>query len=456
MTLRTWNRVASALLLAGVGAAAAWANSPPVVSNVTASQRTDGSKRVDIYYTLTDADGDPCTVSVQVSDDGGATWSIAATAVTGAVGAGIAPGANKHIVWSSSVDLPGAFGSQYRVRVCADDGHGPGGDMVLIPAGEFLMGDTFNEGNTSERPVHAVYVDAFYMDRYEVTNAQYAAGLNWAWAQGGLITVTNGVVYKAGSGTNFPYCDTTTSSSFSRITWNGNTFGVVAGKENHPMVRVSWYGSAAYSNWRSAMEGKPLCYDRIHENPPNWDCNFGVGGYRLPTEAEWEKAARGGTPGHRFPWSDQNTIQHARANYYSSASYAYDTSPTRNYHPLWGVGSSPYTSPVGFFDGSLRYKADWNWPGSPTSYQTASGANGYGLHDMAGNVWEWCNDWYSSTYYSSSPYANPTGPASGTNRVVRGGGWYYLADYCRVADRPYFTPGFRNSNFGFRCASGTP
>lgn len=94
------------------------------------------------------------------------------------------------------------------------------------------------------------------------------------------------------------YCDTTTSSSLSHITWNGSTFTVTSDKESHWMIGVSWYGAVAYSNWRSATEGKPLCDD-----PSTWTCNFGVAGYRLPTEVEWEKAGRGGVPGHRFPWS---------------------------------------------------------------------------------------------------------------------------------------------------------
>jgi formylglycine-generating enzyme required for sulfatase activity len=353
----------------------------------------------------------------------------------------------------SDVDLADFAGFQ---RVFGTSTIPPG--MVLIPAGEFQMGDTFTEGYADERPVHAVYVSPFYMDRYEVTNAQYAAGLNWAWAQGGLITVSSGVVYQYGSGTSFPYCDTDEASPyhFSRITWDGSTFGVVAGKEDHPMVMVSWYGSVAYCNWRSAMEHKPLCYDRIHENPPNWDCNFGIAGYRLPTEAEWEKAARGGVAGRRFPWSDTDTIQHVRANYRSVGGESYDTSPTEGYHPCWGSGSQPYTSLVGFFDGSMRYKADYGWPGSPTSYQTASGANGYGLHDMAGNVFEWCNDRYSSMYYSSSPYSNPTGPASGSSRILRGGCWNGPASHCRVAGRYYGMPDFRGPYLGFRCAAGTP
>lgn len=334
------------------------------------------------------------------------------------------------------------------VRVCAGDMGEPDG-MVLIPAGEFQMGDTFGDGHTDERPRHPVYVDAFYIDTYEVTNQQYCDGLNWAWAQGGLITVTGGVVYQHGIGTSYPYCDTTTSTPISRITWDGSTFGVTPGKEDHPMVRVSWYGAAAYCNWRSAREGRPLCYDFS-----TWTCNFVHGGYRLPAEAEWEKAARGGSAGHRFPWSDQETIQHARSNYFSSPVFAYDTSPTRDSHPCWGSGSIPFTSPVGFFTGALQYQADWDWPGSLTSFQTASGINGYGLHDMAGNVWEWCNDWYSAAYYSSSPYDNPRGPASGIHRLIRGGSWDGHANLCRVADRGDYPPSYCYNYFGFRCALG--
>ncbi len=303
--------------------------------------------------------------------------------------------------------------------------------MVFIPAGEFQMGDTFTEGQTSERPVHAVCLDEFCMDAHAVTNQQYADALNWAWAQGGLISVSSGTVYKYGG--TYRYCETTTATSYSRITWNGSTFGVVAGKEDHPMVMVSWYGSVAYCNWRSAMEGKPLCY-----NLSNWTCNFAADGYRLPTEAEWEKAARGGAAGHRFSWSDTDTIQHARANYYSFwqggvPKYPYDTNPSPGYHPTFSAGSSPYTSPVGYF-----------------------APNGYGLYDMTGNVWDRCNDWFSATYYSSSPYSNPTGPTSGTDHVTRGSSWVHDAYHCRVTARGAEAPVNVQPYIGFRCVAGIP
>jgi sulfatase modifying factor 1 len=322
-------------------------------------------------------------------------------------------------------------------------------DMAYIPNGEFQMGDSFSEGGSNELPVHTVTVDSFYMGKYEITNRQYCDYLNSAWP--GQIKVVSGIVYAASdSGNSYRYCDTSTSSSYSQIAYSGDVFSVRTknGRDmsNDPMVQVSWYGAAAYCNWRSQQAGKEQCY-----NLSTWTCDFSKHGYRLATEAEWEYAARGGLSGRRFPWG--NDIYHTQSNYYSSTSYSYDKGPTRNYHPLWNDGIYPYTSPVGFFDGTMKYKANYNWPGSATSYQTTSGANSYGLYDMAGNVWEWCNDWYSSSYYSSSPTNNPTGPTgpiTGFFRVIRGGYWNNDAHYCRVAYRISLYPNGRHDGIGFR------
>jgi len=293
-------------------------------------------------------------------------------------------------------------------------------DMVYIPDGRFEMGDHFSEDHDNELPLHDVLLDAFCMSKYHITNQKYCDFLNSALGQG-LITVTSNVVYKSGSGTNYPYCDTYQSLTVSQINWNGSVFSVRTkgsrSMANDPMVQVSWYGSVAYCNWRSQQEGYQQLYDPWDPNSP---CDFSKHGYRLATEAEWEYAARGGLSGKRFPWGD--TITHSQANYYSSSSYSYDISPTRGYHPDYN-DVMPYTSPVGSFT-----------------------ANGYGLYDMAGNVWDWCNDWYSSTYYSSSPPNNPTGPTSGTRRVHRGGCWSY---FCRVADRGCI-PHNKNCHIGFR------
>jgi len=293
-------------------------------------------------------------------------------------------------------------------------------DMVFIPGGTFAMGDNL-DGSSSALPVHTVTVDSFYMGRYEVTNQQYCDYLNSAKSQG-LITVTTGVVYKAASGTSYPYCDTSTSNSSTQITYSAGVFSVrtKSGRDmsDDPMVMVSWYGAAAYCNWRSQQDGKELCY-----NLSTWNCDFSKKGYRLATEAEWEYAARGGLSGRRFPWGD--TITHSQANYYSDSYYSYDISPTRGFHPVWD-DVYPYTSPVGSFP-----------------------VTGYGLYDMAGNVWEWCYDWYGT--YSSSPQTNPRGPTTGTYRVLRGGGWLSDAYHCRVAYRgDIFWPGGRDPNYGFR------
>jgi formylglycine-generating enzyme required for sulfatase activity len=274
------------------------------------------------------------------------------------------------------------------------------GGMVLIPAGAFRMGDVFSEGGTDERPVHEVSVNAFYMDQYEVSKAlwdevhTYATGQGYAFDNAG------------------------------------------AGKEgSHPVHTVNWYDCVKWANARSQRDGlTPVYYTSaafttVYKTGtatpyPDWSAD----GYRLPTEAEWEKAARGGASGRRFPWADANTIQHARANYYAQpSSYTYDTSPTTGYHGDYNDGTTPYTSPVGSF-----------------------APNGYGLYDMAGNLYEWGWDWYGSTDSARPPGTDPRGPASGSYRVFRGGFWFSFAYCCRVAFRYFDSPGSGSSNLGFR------
>ena len=376
------------LLLCGANYTAAGA--PPVVSNVRAAQRS-GTAYVDITYDLADADTSSLTVTVAVSTNAGAAWFYPGATLTGAVGSGITPGAGKPVAWNAGSDLPAKLFANVRVQVTADDAT----SMAIIPAGSFMMGDNL-DGDSSALPVHAVYVSTFYMEKHEVTKNLWDTVYQWA----------------IGHGYGFDYAGS----------------GKAA---NHPVQTIDWYDCVKWCNARSEKEGRvPAYYTdaglsvryRSGQVAPyvNWSS-----GYRLPTEAEWEKAARGGASGQRFPWSGTSNITHSMANYYSSSSYAYDVSPTRGYHPTFATGGYPYTSPVGYF-----------------------AANGYGLYDMAGNVWEWCWDWYGG--YSSGSQTDPRGPTSGSNRVYRGGCWVNCADGCRAAYRGNGYPTGWNLTLGFR------
>ncbi|MFC1718733.1 formylglycine-generating enzyme family protein [Candidatus Poribacteria bacterium] len=234
--------------------------------------------------------------------------------------------------------------------------------MVLIPAGEFQMGNHFlaemvaegHEVGWDEQPVHTVYVDAFYMDVYEVTNSRYRE-----------------------------FVDATGHREPEH--W-GDPDLTVFSASDHPVVAVTWHDAVAYAEWA---------------------------GKRLPTEAEWEYAACGGLVGEKYPWG--NEISHDHANYTGTGS-----------RDVW-----EYLSPAGSF-----------------------APNGYGLYDMAGNVWEWCADWYEPIYYQVSPRENPTGPDSGSwshERVVRGGSYFSRPSLLRVANRYHERPAYWTSMLGFRC-----
>jgi len=296
----------------------------------------------------------------------------------------------------------------------------PPAEMAFIPAGNFQMGDSFGEGFPDELPVHTVSVSAFYMGRYEVTNDEMVDVLQWAYRHN-RITVTGATVQNVAGD---PRDLLNLNETQCRITWDGSAFALKAEKASgYPCVEVTWYGAVAFCSFRSEMEGLTPCYDFL-----DWSCDWSANGYRLSTEAEWEKAARGGAAGRRFPWSDTDTIQHARANYLSTADYAYDTSPTRGLHPDYADGDIPYTSPVGSF-----------------------APNAYGLYDMEGNSWEWVWDYYATHYYSEPSEKDSRGPASGSYRVVRSGRWGYDASNCRVAGRRFAWPTGRKP-VGFRVA----
>ena len=238
-----------------------------------------------------------------------------------------------------------------RLRLLEMLGH----EMVYVPAGEFTMGS--EGGDSDERPQHKVHLNSFYIDKYEVTNVQYK------------VCVDAGV------------CNPPESNrSFTRDSYYGNP-----AYDDYPVIYISWHDADAYCRWA---------------------------GGRLPTEAEWEKAARG-TEARIYPWG--NEWNPSKVN-------------TREAGPgdTTAVGSYP------------------------------AGASSYGVLDMAGNVWEWCQDWYGSDYYASSPPRDPQGPGSGSTRVVRGGSWLYYEWSVRAAYRRRYDPDSRNYLVGFRCVSQAP
>ena len=321
-------------------------------------------------------------------------------------------------------------------------------NLVLIPAGSFEMGDHFNyvdpaHPGSDEIPLHTLQLASFYMAINATTNQQYAEFLNSALSQG-LIEVHDGNV--SGARGNTLYFTTRQADEFSPIAWDGTNLAVLDNRQNHPVTSVRWEGAAAYTNWLSVKNGYSGCYD-----PTTWKCDISSSGYRLPTEAEWEYAARGGqsNPYYNFPWG--NEPDNTKANWPGSGD-------------PYEAGPYPWTTPAGFYNGKLHQKSEFNWPGPQQTYQTSDAANGYGLYDMAGNVWQWVNDWYGRDYYRTSPSVNPPGPESGSPmpdgkpyHVMRGGNWYNGEwGHSRVSNRdpgyfrgpqdpnhPYYHVGFR-------------
>jgi formylglycine-generating enzyme required for sulfatase activity len=221
--------------------------------------------------------------------------------------------------------------------------------LVLIPAGSFLMGS--GSGQENERPLHRVWIDSFYLAACQVTSADYAA-----------------------------FLDTTGNDTPSL--WNDPNFN----HPEQPVVAISWFEGVKYCEWLSRISGRR---------------------YRLPTEAEWERAARGGVEGRLFPWGDEPL----------------DSLP--NHGERWKAGPEPVAR---------------------------SAPNGFGLYDICQNVHEWCSDWYQADYYEHSPERNPPGPEAGERRASRGGSWRHHIKVTRCAARSSIPPGFKYADYGFRVA----
>ena len=278
-------------------------------------------------------------------------------------------------------------------------GEPEGMTFVKIPDGTFEMGDHFDMGYEHERPVHTVSVGAFLMSKYEVTNAQYAEFLNAAMADG-LIKVVDDMVYAAPNDLSEPYLLTAYPDIVTQISFTNGLFKVRnrsgLSMDDHPVVTITWYGAKAFCDYY---------------------------GYRLPTEAEWEYAARGGfhAPYFTYPWGSNSTSPVTQLNF-------------NRMNPL-GLSSKPLTTPVDAYP-----------------------AYGYGLCSMAGNVSEWCNDWWGSYYYRNSPLQDPQGPESGITRSIRGGNWAFGAVDCRVAGRGSRAPEWYcpHGGVGFRPAMDMP
>ena len=257
-----------------------------------------------------------------------------------------------------TIQEPPATNTPQSLAQLKTDSHGV--KMALVSAGEFQMGTSYPA--SGENPIHTVYLDAFYMDIFEATNAHFAA------------CVSTGVCSEPRDRSS-----NTRSSYFSNSDYT-----------DYPVIYVTWEMAKTYCEWR---------------------------GGSLPSEAQWEKAARGGLEGKEFPWGDENPI--CQIGVRNGANF--------------GICATKDTEQVGSYS-----------------------SNRYGLYDMAGNVWEWINDWYQADYYRISPASNPLGPATGTQRGMRSGSWNDSRSYLRVADRQYGLPNEPFKFLGFRCAAPLP
>jgi sulfatase modifying factor 1 len=370
------------------------ASAAPSVTNVSFAQQP-GTRLVSVSYDLA---GGTCSVSLLVSNDNGATYNVPVKSVTGAVGNGVTSGTGKQITWDAGTDWAGQYSNQIKVRVRAWDMSSDAGmTFAPIPGGTYQMGNLIEDSDITNAGAVTVTLSPYYMAVHPTTKAQWDTVRTWAAANG--------------------YTDLAAGG------------GKAA---DHPVQTVKWYDVVKWANAASEKEGLTPCYQVagsiVRTGTSNAvTCDWTANGYRLPTEAEWEVAARGGLSRKRFPWGD--TISHSQANYRANSILTYDLSGLANdYHPTYKTGAMPYTSPAGSF-----------------------AANGYGLYDVAGNVRQWCWDWYGTSHAGGT---DPRGISTGLYRVLRGGNWSNNALSVRSAYRNDSPPTSANTSYGFRLARG--
>jgi formylglycine-generating enzyme required for sulfatase activity len=447
-------RIAFALVL--VPALVVRLEAQPVVTNVTAVQQPLPSQIVNVAYTISDATRTNARITILVSKDSGATWTVPANTFTGAYG-NVQVTATPTVLtayWNAGADWGGHYNTNCRVRVQANDS-----DLNVIPGGTYWMGNSINGFGPESETRHSVTIStAFNME------ANLVSGGEW-----------NLVVEAFSQNNGYDLAAAQQNAT------NGPAF-VAA---NHPVQQVSWYDVVKWCNARSQFEGAtPVYYldgafTTLYKTGKvdNVYMKSSANGYHLPTEAQWEYAARGGVDSAGFPWNTTGaaSISLSNANFVEVGDYSGSGSPpsfTASYWyehdsvpPGWPGSRSPdvylffnpyspatqttyYVNPY-----SGAYVLGQVYTSPIGSYPT----NGFGLYDMAGNVREWCWDWYQQWYYGSNPVADPQGPASpdsGAGRVLRGGSWGDDASRVRCSCRDTALPATAVPYIGFRCIRG--
>ncbi len=329
--------------------------------NVSNADFYQDGKTIVLTYSLDKA----ADVSVLVSTDGGVTYSAPLQHVSGDVGKNVQPG-NKRIVWDVLSEYDKLVGDRVMFKLTAGGGKrsftvkGVTFNMIQVQGGTFTMGATSEQGSDaydSEKPAHQVTLSDYYIGETEVTQALWEAVMG-----------------------------TTIQQQRNKANSSWGLYGVGS---NYPMYYISWNECRDFVQKLSQLTGAT---------------------FRMPTEAEWEYAARGGNKSRGYKYSGSNNI-----------------------------------NDVAWYDGNNGSSGSANYGTKPVATKKA---NELGLYDMSGNVYEWCSDRYGS--YSSLAQTNPTGASSGSYRVQRGGNWYYYARHCRVSFRNYDTPGIRDYIIGLR------